>query len=383
MFIGYKIKDPHTLELYLDPQLTEFSTELGRGTRKKQHLNDSIKQYMDEKKITINPTFVKLVIGTIVVATVVFQSEGSTNHVEAATNGAAQQETQKTYTVQPGDTLWGISNRYNIPVSKIKELNQLTSDMIKVGQVLQLQSNQTVAPTTTYMVKSGDTLYGIARQFNLTVNQLKQLNNISSDTIFVGQTLRVVTGTQTQTPQTQTQQYTVQSGDSLFAIAKKYNMTVTQLKSINNLSSDTIFVGQVLKVTQSATQTQKTAQQVKQELVADSYNYLGVPYVWGGTTTAGFDCSGFVSFMFSKHGVDIPRVTSGGYYQMGTAVSRANLEPGDLVFYAVNRPGEISHVGFYVGNNQFISATSTKGIAVYSLDNSYWSQYYVGAKRVY
>src|SRR5690606_39972673 len=94
-------------------------------------------------------------------------------------------------------------------------------------------------------------------------------------------------------------------------------------------------------------------------------------------------CALPISFMHARHGIDIPRNTSAGYFTMGTPVAKANLEPGDLVFFAVNNTGRISHVGFYVGNNNFISATSSKGINVVSMDNSYWSKYYVGAKRVY
>src|SRR5690606_31469151 len=96
--------------------------------------------------------------------------------------------------------------------------------------------------------------------------------------------------------------------------------------------------------------TQQSKDEVMNALIKDSYNYIGVPYKWGGTTPAGFDCSGFVSFMFSQHGIDIPRVTSGDYYKMGTTVSKNSLQPGDLVFFAVNSPSTISHVGFYVGN---------------------------------
>ncbi|WP_052330310.1 C40 family peptidase [Virgibacillus sp. MSP4-1] len=121
---------------------------------------------------------------------------------------------------------------------------------------------------------------------------------------------------------------------------------------------------------------------VKQNLITDTKNYLGVPYVWGGTTPSGFDCSGFVYYMFNKHGVDMPRDTSAGLYTKGEFVSQPELQPGDLVFYSVDSD-EVTHVGFYIGKNEWISATSSKGIAIYSLGNSYWSDYYEGAKRIY
>ncbi|MGZ4134532.1 MAG: stalk domain-containing protein [Tumebacillaceae bacterium] len=126
-------------------------------------------------------------------------------------------------------------------------------------------------------------------------------------------------------------------------------------------------------------------QLIRNQIVADAQKYLGVPYKWGGTSpTTGFDCSGFVNFMFTTHGVTgIPRTTSGDLYNRGPKVSKDKLLPGDLVYFAINQPGVISHVGFYIGNNQFISATSSKGIAIATMDNPYWAPHYVGANRVY
>ncbi|NEY72862.1 LysM peptidoglycan-binding domain-containing protein [Bacillus mesophilus] len=295
----------------------------------------------------------------------------------------------QTYTVQSGDSLSVIAKRYNLSVDELKRINNLPNDMIFVGQTLKVTSTTSLpdSPTevpTTYKVQSGDSLSVIAKRYNLTVTQLKTINGLTSDNIYVGQTLKL-TGITTESTVTT---YRVQSGDSLSVIAKKFGITTTQLKQANNLTTDHIFIGQTLTVPSGGTTTEQPApqqqsmQQVKLAIVEDSKNYLGIPYVWGGTTTSGFDCSGFLYYMFNKHGVDMPRVTSGDYYQMGTSVSKANLEPGDLVFFGVNVPGVVSHVGFYMGDNQYISATNSKGIAIYSLDNPYWSQYYMGAKRV-
>lgn len=133
------------------------------------------------------------------------------------------------------------------------------------------------------------------------------------------------------------------------------------------------------------TQTAITNALNKKKIVADSYNYLKTPYVWGGTNPGiGFDCSGFIYYMFSTHGVSMNRTSSAELFHMGTAVSRSKLQPGDLVFFSINTPGVVDHVGIYVGGGQFISATRSAGVAVQTLDNnSYWTPRYLGAKRVY
>jgi LysM repeat protein len=437
MFVGHRVENNDTIILTIDPNLTEFSDELGsKPPQKKRHLNSNVQSYIEKNVPDFKRGIVKVVSGTIVVATIMLGGGPILGETSQATVKAASLD--HTYTVQKGDTLSAIGQKFNLTVNELKQLNNLTGDMIYIGQTLKVSSTGTTPmQDQSYTVKSGDSLSVIAKFFNMTVNELKQLNNLTSDTIYIGQSLKVRNSTAPQSTTT-TQSYVVKSGDSLSLIAKNYGMSVTQLKQLNNLTSDTIYIGQTLKVgTTSSTgssyivqsgdtlsaiakrynttvnalmsennlasdviyvgqklnvslsgssttgETTKSPSQVKQELVKDSFNYIGVPYVWGGSTPAGFDCSGFVSFMFAQHGINIPRTTSADYYTMGTSVARGNLAVGDLVFFGVNRPGEVSHVGFYVGNNEFISATTSKGIAVYSLDNSYWSQYYMGAKRVY
>ncbi|WP_431030438.1 NlpC/P60 family protein [Lysinibacillus sp. LZ02] len=116
------------------------------------------------------------------------------------------------------------------------------------------------------------------------------------------------------------------------------------------------------------------------ELTATAYKYIGVPYVYGGTTTSGLDCSGFTRLVFSQLGISINR-TSSAQYSQGTAVSKSNLQVGDLVFYNTSGRG-VSHVGIYVGNNKFIHSGTSTGVTVASMSTSYWATRYVGAKRI-
>lgn len=116
----------------------------------------------------------------------------------------------------------------------------------------------------------------------------------------------------------------------------------------------------------------------RKQIVSTAKRYLGVPYRYGGTTPRGFDCSGFVSYVFRKNGIAVTRSTS-GQYQNGTRVSRWRLQPGDLVFFKTGRK-RISHVGIYTGSRRFIHAPRTgKKISYADLNNPYWRKCYQGA----
>lgn len=115
-------------------------------------------------------------------------------------------------------------------------------------------------------------------------------------------------------------------------------------------------------------------------IIATAKQYIGVPYVWGGSTPKGFDCSGFVQYVFAAHGIPLPRVSK-QQWTVGTAVSKSDLQPGDLVFFNTDGSG-VSHLGIYMGADQFIHASSSKGVTISSLSNSYWRNAYYGAKRV-
>jgi peptidoglycan DL-endopeptidase CwlO len=115
-------------------------------------------------------------------------------------------------------------------------------------------------------------------------------------------------------------------------------------------------------------------------IINTAKSYIGVKYLWGGTTPSGFDCSGYTQYVFAKNGISLPRI-SRDQYNVGTSVSYQNLKPGDLVFFSLDGDKAIDHVGIFIGNGQFINASSSKGVAIYSM-GSYWNSKYIGAKRV-
>ena len=116
-------------------------------------------------------------------------------------------------------------------------------------------------------------------------------------------------------------------------------------------------------------------------LLGIASRFGGVPYVWGGETPAGFDCSGFIQYVFREVGINLPR-TADVQYELGRKVTQAELQPGDLVFFETYEPGP-SHDGIYFGDGKFIAANSSTGVAVVSLGDPYWSSKYLGARRLF
>ena len=216
------------------------------------------------------------------------QTSSQTNLQDSNNNGATSSGNQSgSYTVKAGDSLWGISHKYGMSIDSLKSLNNLSSNFIYPGQVLKVsqssnQSNTTSKPSASqstssssqsgsYTVKAGDSLWGISHKYGMSIDSLKSLNNLSSNFIYPGQVLKVgqssnqsnttskPSSTQSTNSGNQSGSYTVKAGDSLWGISHKYGMSIDSLKSLNNLSSNFIYPGQVLKVGQSSNQSNTTS----------------------------------------------------------------------------------------------------------------------------
>lgn len=116
------------------------------------------------------------------------------------------------------------------------------------------------------------------------------------------------------------------------------------------------------------------------QLQSEVTQLVGTPYKWGGTTVSGFDCSGFIRYIFDKYGLDLPR-TSASQALVGVQVDREELRLGDLVFFNTSGSG-ISHAGIYIGNDEFAHASSSRGVRISKLTESYYQSRYVTARRV-
>lgn len=160
--------------------------------------------------------------------------------------------TTNSYVVKSGDTLWSIAKKYGVSVDELKEKNNLNSNALSINQVLLIPTVLEEVPEEEtgeyYTVVSGDTLYSIANKYGLTVDELKSLNNLSSNLLSVGQRLLVKPTTTSTTEET----YTVKKGDNLYQIALQFDTTVDALKTLNGLTSNLLSIGQVLKIPSSS-----------------------------------------------------------------------------------------------------------------------------------
>jgi peptidoglycan endopeptidase LytF len=356
-----------------------------------------------------------------------------------------------TYTVEPKDTLIGISEKTGISIDNIKKFNpNVDWSNLQIGEKIVLKepeqsepvSQKTTITATTneqdnnyikYTVGAGDTLYSIAKAFSTKISTLKKINSLSSNNLSVGQTLLVppkIIGTNKQplvlnktvSDQTQNQptknssedqivtnnydenknyslyldHYIVQKGDTLYTIAKKFDTSVDDIVSLNNLPSNEINLGETLLIPKNNTNLANAKNNystgeyslvnkentLSERLVKYAKLFVGTPYQWGGTNlSTGVDCSGFVQDIFAKFHIELPR-TSSEQFNVGKPVPLADIKPGDLLFFQTYAGTYPSHVGIYIGDNKFISALNQNtGVVISPLDG-YFLNRFVGARRV-
>lgn len=259
------------------------------------------------------------------------------------------------YKVVKNDSLWAISKKYGVSISSLKKANSLSGNIIYVGQTLKIPSSSKTTSlksttktssktaavkakstsSTTYKVVKGDTLWGIAKKYGVSVSALQKANNLSSSTIYIGQSLKLASSLTSYTTNGVT----------------KSTTTSSTAKSTTTKSSTSTSKTAVSQAPTSIKRSSTTASSAN--ITAYALTFLGVPYVWGGTTPSGFDCSGYVQYVYSHFGINVGRTTYTQQYA-GTKISVASAQAGDLYFWGSY--GSAYHVAIALGGGQYVMA---------------------------
>lgn len=259
------------------------------------------------------------------------------------------------YKVVKNDSLWAISKKYGVSISSLKKANSLSGNTIYVGQTLKIPSSSkttsfksttktssktsavkaTATSSTTYKVAKGDTLWSIAKKYGVSVSALQKANNLSSSLIYIGQSLKLASSLTSYTTNGVT----------------KSTTTSSTTKSTTTKSSTSTSKTAVSQAPTSIKRSSTTASSAN--ITAYALTFLGVPYVWGGTTPSGFDCSGYVQYVYNHFGINVGRTTYTQQYA-GTKISVASAQAGDLYFWGSY--GSAYHVAIALGGGQYVMA---------------------------
>lgn len=262
-----------------------------------------------------------------------------------------------------------------------------------------------------YLVKPGDSLYRISKSFGVSIESIKEANGLNTHLIKPNQILLIPLPKRDYLSSfsEETISYTVQPGESLYQISKKMGCSIDEIKRINRLQSAHIKTGQILLLPKKAFPMEEEIEElgdggvaqealVPSETVAESNgkwnspeerslfirvvkSFLGIPYRLGGSTIRGIDCSAFVKKIYEIFNITLPR-TAKEQLRIGKRVEREELEEGDLVFFKTRRTND-PHVGIYIGNNEFIHASSrSKEVRIDRLDTPYFRTRFIKGVRI-
>ncbi|SFQ53604.1 peptidoglycan endopeptidase LytE [Psychrobacillus psychrotolerans] len=238
---------------------------------------------------------------------------------------------------------------------------------VLIVTVLLISFASSASANTLYEVKKGDTLSKIAKLNKVTINDIRSWNKLTKDSVYIKQKLVV----KKPAVATKTPAKVVTTKPVVVTSASKQETVVTPVQ-----------VKDAQLITAPFQEQEKSLSgkgQAMYPLIVDFAKRLeGIPYVYGGYTMSGFDCSGFIYFLHTQAGLDITRQSSESYFAQTSVVSIPVV--GDLVFFQNTYKQGISHMGIYIGDNKFIHAGS-KGVEVTSLDSSYWKEHFVSFNR--
>ncbi|WP_291431344.1 C40 family peptidase [Deinococcus sp.] len=277
-------------------------------------------------------------------------------------------------TVQPGDTAFSVARRAGLSVETLLTLNGLGTPDLRVGQVLRLQVGPSAAPP--HRVQPGETLYALARRYGVIVDALLTENGLPPGTVLkVGQVLRLPAGAHDQGAPPAQAPAGVGGSPFLPGVPPQVAPVLQPAQEMPRVHRD--------GPPDAASPQEPRGAPPARDWHEAAMNLLGTPYRFGGETPGGTDCSGFVRLVFTPLGVNLPRV-SADQAQAGRAVADRDLLPGDLLFFDTEGHGRVSHVGIYLGGDEFVSANSYQGrVSVDRLQGDrYWGPRYLWARRV-
>lgn len=233
-----------------------------------------------------------------------------------------------------------------------------------------------IADAKTHVVASGETLAIVAQQEHVSAGDIARYNQLeagAADHLVLGQVLALDEATALTLPPPGAMP--AAAAAQLRAIETAGNPTAeADLAMWGAAPAD----AHASPVRRFANRIMNRASSIAISLTRSAMRFIGVPYVFGGTSTYGFDCSGYVQHVFAMLGVRLPRTADAQYYAGHS--TRGQIVAGDLVFFQTYLPGP-SHVGIYLGNGKFVHASSSHGVTVSRLSDSYWAARYLGAKR--